>query len=107
LFKNFSPSVQTHDAPIVSRRLTKNLVGRDGERDLLTRSIDFIDPFALTIEEKIFRAAKRACIVFAIAALMLTALDLADIRSVENAADMIQNNRQRFVDLPNLIRKGI
>jgi hypothetical protein len=74
---------------------------------LLTRSIDFIDPFALTIEEKIFRAAKRVCIVFAIAALMLTALDLADIRSVENAADMIQNNRQRFVDLPNLIRKGI
>jgi len=74
---------------------------------LLTRSIDLIDPFELTIEEKIFRAAKRTCIAFAVAALMLTALDLADIRSVENAADMVHNNRQRFADLPNLIRSGI
>ena len=38
---------------------------------------------------------------------MLTALDLADIRSVDNAADMIHNNRPRFADLPNLIRNGI
>jgi hypothetical protein len=74
---------------------------------LLTRSIDLIDPFELTIEEKIFRAAKRTCIAFAVAALMLTALDLADIRSVENATDMVHNNRQRFDDLPNLIRSGI
>ena len=74
---------------------------------MLTRSIDLIDPFELTIEEKIFRAAKRVCSVFAIAALMLTALDLADIRSVDNAADMIHNNRQRFAYLPNLIRNGI
>jgi len=74
---------------------------------LLTRSIDLIDPFELTIEEKIYRAAKHICTVFAIAALMLTAIDLADIRSVDNAADMIHNNRQRFADLPNLIRNGI
>ena len=74
---------------------------------MLTRSIDLIDSFELTIEEKIYLAAKRTCTVFAVAALMLAALDLADIRSVDNAADMIHNNRQRFADLPNLIRNGI
>ena len=30
-----------------------------------------------------------------------------NIRSVENAAGMIRTNRQRFADLPNLIRTGI
>lgn len=49
---------------------------------MLTRSIDIVDPFELTIEEKIFRGAKRVCIVFSIAALMLTAFDLADFRSM-------------------------
>jgi len=74
---------------------------------LLTRSIDIVDPFELTIEEKIFRAAKRFCIAFAVAAVMLAGLDLADIRSVENAADLLHTNRQRIADLPNLIRSGI
>jgi len=74
---------------------------------VLTRSIDIADPFELTIEEKIFRGAKRLCIASAIGAVMLSALDLADIRSVESAADLIHANRARFADLPNIIRTGI
>jgi hypothetical protein len=74
---------------------------------LLTRSIDLIDPFDLTIEEKIVRTAKRLCIVFAAGAVTLSALDLANIRSVENVAELIHVNRQSFADLPNLIRGGI
>jgi hypothetical protein len=74
---------------------------------LLTRSIDLIDPFEPTIEEKIFSGAKRVCVVFAVAALTLGALDLMDIRSVENAAEFIHENRHRIADLPNLIRTGI
>jgi Cell Wall Hydrolase len=72
---------------------------------LLTRSID--DPFELTIEEKIFHGAKRLCTVFAIAAVTLTTLDMMNIRSVEAAADFVHANRQRFADLPDMIRSGI
>lgn len=74
---------------------------------MLTRSIDIIDPFDLTIEEKIYRGAKRICIAFAIGAMMLTALDLAAVRTVRDAADAIQTNRHRIADLPNVIREGI
>ena len=74
---------------------------------MLTRSIDIIDPFELTIEEKIYRGAKRICIAFAIGAMMLTALDLADVRMVRDAADAIQTNRHRIADVPNVIREGI
>ena len=74
---------------------------------MLTRSIDIIDPFEPTIEEKIFRSAKRVCIVFAVAAVALSALDLMNIRSVANAAKFVQGNRQRVADLPDLIRSGI
>ena len=73
---------------------------------MLTRSID-LDPFDLTIEEKIFRGAKRVCIIFAVAAVTLSALDLANIRSVENAAEFIHDNRQRVADLPDRIRSEI
>ena len=74
---------------------------------MLTRSIDIADPFELTIEEKIFRGAKRLCIASAIGAVMLSVLDLADIRSVESAAGLIQANRARLAELPNIIRTGI
>jgi hypothetical protein len=82
-----------------------------GEWNLLKHSIDF-DPFDLTIEQKIFRGAKRVCIVFAVSALTLSALDLANIHTVENAAALIHENRQRLAevrvaDLPDLIRAGI
>jgi hypothetical protein len=73
---------------------------------LLTRSID-LDPFDLTVEEKIFRGAKRICIIFAVAAVTLSAFDLAGIRTVENAAALINDNRTRIADLPDRIRSAI
>jgi hypothetical protein len=73
---------------------------------LLTRSID-IDPFELTIEEKIYRGAKRLCIASAIAAVMLSALDLADIRSLQSAAEFFHLNRQRIAEMPDVLRTGI
>jgi hypothetical protein len=73
---------------------------------LLTRSID-IDPFGLTIEEKIFLGAKRVCIVFAVAAVTLAGLDIANIRTVENAAAYIHHNGLRVADLQDQVRNGI
>ncbi|MGN6570064.1 MAG: cell wall hydrolase [Pseudolabrys sp.] len=57
---------------------------------MLTRSIDF-DASDLTIEEKVFVAAKRICIVFAIAALSISALDLMNVRAVEAAAEFVHD----------------
>jgi hypothetical protein len=74
---------------------------------LLKRSIDLIDPLDLTIEQKIFRNAKRVCIVFAISAVALSALDLMNIRSVKNAGEFFHGNRARFADLPDLILSGV
>jgi hypothetical protein len=73
---------------------------------LLTRAIDY-DPFGETIEEKIFRYAKRVCVVFAVAAVTLSALDIANIRTVENAAALIRESNFRVADLPDQIRSGI
>lgn len=73
---------------------------------MLTRSID-IDPFGPTIEEKIFQGAKRVCIVFAVAAVTLAGLDIANIHTVENAAAYIHHNGLRVADLQDQIRSGI
>lgn len=78
---------------------------------MLKRSID-LDPFDLTIEEKLFRGAKRICTVFAVAAMTLSALDLADIHNAESAAEFIHENRVRLAnldiaELPDQIRAGI
>jgi hypothetical protein len=73
---------------------------------VLTRSIE-IDAFDLTIEEKFFRAAKRVCVIFAVAAVTLGALDLANIRTIENAAGFIHENGIRLADIPDHIRTGI
>ena len=50
---------------------------------------------------------RSSAIAFAIGAIMLTALDLADVRTVRDAADAIQTNRHCIADLPNVIREGI
>ncbi|HEX3710360.1 MAG TPA: cell wall hydrolase [Pseudolabrys sp.] len=73
---------------------------------MLTRSID-LDPFDLSFEEKLFHGAKRVCVIFACAALALSALDLMNIRIVENTAEFIHEHHHRLADLPNLIRTGI
>ena len=77
---------------------------------MLKRSID-LDRYDSTIGEKIFRGAKRACVVFAIAAVTLSALDLADVRTAESAAEFIHDSRMRLADisiadLPDRIRVG-
>lgn len=73
---------------------------------MLTRAIDY-DPFGETIEEKIFRNAKRVCVIFAVGAVTLSALDLANIRTVENAAALMRESNFRVADLPDHIRSGI
>jgi spore germination cell wall hydrolase CwlJ-like protein len=73
---------------------------------LLSRSIE-LDPFDLSIEEKLFLGAKRVCVVFAVAALSLSTLDLMNIRPVESAAIFIHDHRTRLADLPHVIRAGI
>ena len=73
---------------------------------MLKRNIDF-DAFEPTLEEKIFRTAKRVCVVFAVSAVTLSALDLANIRTVENAAAFIHENRSRVSELPEQIRSAI
>ena len=73
---------------------------------MLKRNIDF-DPYGLMIEEKIFRGVKCAFIVFAVSAVMLSLLDLANIRTIENAAAFINDNHLRVAGLPEKIRSGI
>lgn len=73
---------------------------------MLTRNIDLY-PSGLTIEEKIFRGAKRVCMVFAVSAVTISLLDLANIRTVEGAAAFINDNRLRVSELPDRIRSGI
>ncbi len=73
---------------------------------MLTRNI-VLQPSGPTIEEKIFRGVKRAGVVFAVSAVTLGVLDLANIRTVENAAAFINDNRMRVAELPDRIRSGI
>jgi hypothetical protein len=73
---------------------------------LLTRNITF-QPSGPSIEEKIFRGVKRAGVAFAVSAVTLGALDLANIRTVENAAAFINDNRMRVAELLDRIRSGI
>jgi len=78
---------------------------------VLKRSID-LDSYELTIEEKFSRGAKRVCVLFAVSALTLSALDLANIRSAESAAEFINDSRLRLTELniaklPGRIRSEI
>jgi hypothetical protein len=69
---------------------------------LLRRSIYLDDPFELTIEERVFRAAKRTCVLFAGAALTLSALDLMNVTSVESASRFIHNHS--LAEMPQALR---
>jgi hypothetical protein len=71
---------------------------------LLKRSIE---PEGPTFGEKVSSGGKRLCVVSAIAALILGALDLANVRSVEAAVDFFHNNRQLIAELPDRIRSEI
>ncbi len=69
---------------------------------MLRRSIYLDDPFDLTVEEKVFRAAKLTCIVFAGAALTLSALDMMNVRSIESASEYIHTHS--VADIPHTLR---
>jgi hypothetical protein len=73
---------------------------------VISSAID-LDPFAETIEEKIFRNAKRLCIIFAVGAVTLSALDIANIRTVENAAAVMRGNNLSVAELSGPLRAGI
>jgi hypothetical protein len=73
---------------------------------VISRSID-LDPFAETIEEKIFRNAKRLCIIFAVGAVTLSALDLVNIHTIGNATALVRDNNLDIASLPEHIRAGI
>lgn len=73
---------------------------------MLTRSID-IDPFDLTIEEKIFRSAKRFCFGFAGIAVTISALDLMNVPVVEAAARYIHDSRASIADFPDALVSGV
>ena len=75
---------------------------------MLKRSIEFDDPFELSIEEKIFHNAKRVCVMFAVVAVTISGLDLMNIRPLESAAEFVHQHRNaRVADWPALIRSGI
>ncbi len=65
---------------------------------MLTSTIDF-DASDATLEERIFIGAKRVCIVFAVAALGISALDLMNVRSVEAAAEFIHDRNLSIASL--------
>ena len=65
---------------------------------MLKRSID-LDSYELTVEQKFSHGAKRICVIFAVSALTLSALDLANIRSAASAADFIHDSRLRLTGL--------
>jgi hypothetical protein len=88
-------------------RLVEHVGAVPGERKLLAHNTDVVDPLDLTIEEKVFRAAKRICIVFATVAIVLSTLDLMNVRTVETAAVYIHEHRHRIAEMPQLIRAGI
>ncbi len=78
---------------------------------MLRRSIDLYSS-DLTIGEKAFNGAKRVCMIFAVSAVALSALDLANIRTAESAAQFFYDSRTRFADLniialPGRIRSEI
>ncbi|HVV62013.1 MAG TPA: cell wall hydrolase [Pseudolabrys sp.] len=73
----------------------------------MTRQIDSDELSDLTVEQKVFRGAKRVCLTFAACALTLSTLDIAGVRSAENAADFWQTNRDAIVALPGTIVAGL
>ena len=73
---------------------------------MLRRSIDR-DPCGPTIEQRVFRNAKRICIAFAGFAATLGAFDLMNIRVVEAAAEFTHDRRVEVAGLPDRIRSSL
>ncbi len=75
---------------------------------MIARSIEIDrDPFEPSIEEKIFLAAKRGCIGFAGFAMLLGALDIAGIHSLDEARKMWGSNQLNVASLGDTVRAGV
>ena len=77
---------------------------------MITRDIyrDFyLAPEGPTLEEKIFLVAKRACFGFAGFALVLCALDIAGIHSLNNAKDFLSASRGKVLAFGDTVRDGV
>ena len=73
---------------------------------MLTGNIDLYssDP---SFWDKFFRGVKRGCVAFAVSAVVISLLDLANIRSAESAAAFLSDSRLRVAELPDRIRSAI
>jgi spore germination cell wall hydrolase CwlJ-like protein len=96
-------------AAIEDRKMSR----ASGEWPLLQRPIDF-DPNELTVEEKIFRGIKRLGAALAVGAVVVSVLDIANVRSVDAVAELLHDGRARIAefpdhmtDIPERIRSGI
>jgi hypothetical protein len=109
LRKNISDSAQPSIAPLVSSRPIKTKTDRrDGERPVLARDIyrDFYRDSGLAIEEKVFLAAKRLCVLFAGCALALALLDFVGVHSLESAGAVLQSARSNLATFGDAVRTG-
>ncbi|KQY97889.1 hypothetical protein ASD45_17985 [Pseudolabrys sp. Root1462] len=73
---------------------------------MLARSID-PEAFGPTFDEKIFVVGKRICIVSAIAAVSIAALDLVNASAVTTVAAALREGRMHYDELPNRLLAGI
>ena len=64
-------------------------------------------PYEPSLEEKIFLAAKRTCVAFAVVALVLGGLDIAGIRSIGNVGEALYSARAKIAALGDTVRIGV
>jgi hypothetical protein len=76
---------------------------------LLTRDIyrDFYNDPGPTLEEKLFLAGKRICILFAGCALTLGVLDVAGIHSISGATEAWREGPAKLASLGETVRRGV
>jgi spore germination cell wall hydrolase CwlJ-like protein len=76
---------------------------------LLTRDIyrDFYDNSGPTLEEKLFLAGKRICILFAGCALTLGVLDVVGVHSISGATEALRSAPMTLAELSETIRTGV
>jgi len=73
---------------------------------VLKRNIELDDPSEPSFGKKIGANAKRLCTIFAVAALALATLDLANVRSLGAASAFVHSNSSRIASLPGVVRAG-
>jgi hypothetical protein len=73
---------------------------------VLTRSID-LDLSGPTFEERLFRNGKRICVVVAVAAITVSALDLMNASALTTASALIHEGRLNYTELPGRVLSGI